>query len=339
MRYVEVSPGEVALRRGAPSPLPPGHARVRVAACGLCGSDLHLLRGMVLPRGAAYPVRPGHEVAGVVTELAPDVDRPRPGERVVLHPLDVCGDCAPCRRGQEERCRRGRVLGLQVAGGMADEVVWPARRLVAVGELPLERAAVLADAVATAHHALRLADPGPHGRLCVVGAGGVGGHVVQLARALRPEVEVWAVVRSSASAARLEAMGAGVVLGLEGAAARLRAEAGRFDAVVDFSGTAAGPAEGLAMLEVGGRLVLGSVVDEPIQLGTTVTGMVTRELEVVGCYVSTLEDLRTVADLAREGRIDLSASVSRRLPLERAAEAFDLVERRPPGLVRVVLEP
>jgi len=339
VRYVEVSPGRVALRRGAPPPLPPGHARVRVAACGLCGSDLHLLRGMVLPRGAAYPVRPGHEVAGVVTELAPDVDRPRPGERVVLHPLDVCGECGPCRSGHEERCRRGRVLGLQAAGGMADEVVWPARRLVVVGALPLDRAAVLADAVATAHHALRLADPPPGGRLCVLGAGGVGGHVVQLARVLCPEVEVWAVVRSPAGVARLEAMGARARLGLEGAAARLKDEAGRFDAVVDFSGVVAAPAEGLALLEAGGRLVLGSIVDEPIRLGTTVTGLVTRELEVMGCYVSTLEDLRTVAELAATGRIDLAGSVSRRLPLERAGEAFDLVERRPPGLVRVVLEP
>jgi propanol-preferring alcohol dehydrogenase len=339
VRYVEVSPGRVALCQGASSPLPPGHARVRVAACGLCGSDLHLVRGMVLPRGAAYPVRPGHEVAGVVTELAPDVDQPRPGERVVLHPLDVCGECGPCRGGHEERCRQGRVLGLQAPGGMADEVVWPARRLVVVGELPLERAAVLADAVATAHHALRLADPPPGGRLCVLGAGGVGGHVVQLARALRPDLEVWAVVRRQASARRLEAMGARVLLGLEEAAARLKGEAGRFPAVIDFSGAVAAPAEGLALLEVGGRLVLGSIVDEPIRLGTTVTGLVTRELEVVGCYVSTLEDLRSVADLAREGRVDLAGSVSRRLPLERAAEAFDLVERRPPGLVRVVLEP
>jgi 2-desacetyl-2-hydroxyethyl bacteriochlorophyllide A dehydrogenase len=339
MRYVEVSPGEIVLRRGISPPLPAGHVRVQVAACGVCGSDLHLFQGMVLPRGATYPVRPGHEVAGTVIELAPDVEGPTPGERVVLHPLDVCGDCVACRDDREERCRRGRVLGLQTAGGMADEVIWPASRLVPVGEVPFDQAAVLADAVATAHHALRLANPPPGGRLCVVGAGGVGGQVVQLLRTLRPDVRVGAVVRNPASAQRLEAMGATVAVGLEGAAARLKSEVGRFDVVVDFSGLASAPAESLAMLEVGGRLVLGSIVDEPIQLGTTVTGVVTRELEVIGCYISTLADLRAVVDLAREGRIDLTASVSHRLPLERAAEAFRLLERRPPGLVRVVLEP
>ncbi|HLH69818.1 MAG TPA: alcohol dehydrogenase catalytic domain-containing protein [Candidatus Dormibacteraeota bacterium] len=339
MRYVEISPGEVILRQGAPLPLSPGHARVRVAACGVCGSDLHLVQGMVLPRGAAYPVRPGHEVAGTVIELSPDVEGLALGERVVLHPLDVCGDCVACRQGREERCRRGRVLGLQAAGGMADEVVWPARRLVPVGEVPFDLAAVLADAVATAHHALRLADPPPGGRLCVIGAGGVGSHVVQLARVLRPDLRVGAVVRSPTSARRLEAMGATVAVGLEGAAARLKDEVGRFDAVVDFSGTASAPAEGLAMLEAGGRLVLGSIVDEPIRLETTITGIVTRELEVVGCYISTLEDLRRVVDLARSGRLDLTASVSCRLPLERVEEAVRLLQRRPPGLVRVVLEP
>jgi D-arabinose 1-dehydrogenase-like Zn-dependent alcohol dehydrogenase len=220
---------------------------------------------------------------------------------------------------------------------MADEVCWPGRRMVKV-DLPLIQAAVLADAVATARHALRLADPAPGSRLCVIGAGGVGSHVVQLARVLHPEVAVHAVVRSRASAARLEAMGVPVSLGLEGAAERLRRE-GRFETVVDFSGTTTGPAEAVRMLQVGGKLVVGSVVDEPIQLGTTVTGVVTREIQVVGCYISSLADLEEVAALAASGRLDVASSVSRVLPLDRVPEAFRLLEERPAGLVRAVLEP
>ena len=93
------------------------------------------------------------------------------------------------------------------------------------------------------------------------------------------------------------------------------------------------------MLEVGGRLVLGSIVDEPVDLGTTVTGVVTRSLRILGCYVSTLEDLREVTALARAGRISLGSAVSHRIPLSDAPHAFALLEERPAGLRRMVLEP
>jgi threonine dehydrogenase-like Zn-dependent dehydrogenase len=89
IRHLEVEPGATVLRTGRPSPLRDGWARVRVAACGVCGTDLHLLRGMPLPRGASYPARPGHEVAGTVIEGPTAL-----GDQVVLHPLIPCGRCA-----------------------------------------------------------------------------------------------------------------------------------------------------------------------------------------------------------------------------------------------------
>lgn len=339
MRFVEVGAGEVRLRRGeAPRPRA-GEALIRVEACGVCGSDLRLVRGMVLPRGAGYPLRPGHEVAGVVEELGPGAQGVHTGDRVVLHPLSPCGRCIPCLGGREERCGAARVLGLQAAGGMADLVTWPASRMVPVPALPADVAALLPDAVATAYHAVRMADLRARSRLCVIGAGGVGTHVVQLARVLHPHVQVAAVVRSEASADRLRTAGVIAVVSLEGAALRLRERVGRFDAVVDFSGVAGAAAEGIRMLEVGGRLVLGSVVDEAIELGTTITGVTTRELHVMGCYVSTLDDLHQVAMLVAGGGLELSGSVTHRLPLDRAPQGFALLERRPAGLVRIVLLP
>ncbi|MGH7903990.1 MAG: alcohol dehydrogenase catalytic domain-containing protein, partial [Candidatus Dormibacteraceae bacterium] len=207
MRYVEVSPGEVRLRDGPPSELPAGSARVRVLACGVCGSDAHLARGMVLPHGTKYPVRPGHEVAGVVVEVAAGVNAIAVGDDVVLHPLDPCGVCRACLAGRDERCHAARVLGIQAPGGMAEEVVWPARRMVGVPGLPASEAAVLPDAVATAHHAVRVAGLPAEGLLCVIGAGGVGSHAIRLARVLHPEVRVAAVVRSEAGARRLAEQG------------------------------------------------------------------------------------------------------------------------------------
>jgi 2-desacetyl-2-hydroxyethyl bacteriochlorophyllide A dehydrogenase len=339
VRYVEVAPGRVEVREG-PAPRPQGgQALVRVTACGLCGSDLRMTRGMVLPRGVDYPVRPGHEVAGVVEELGPEAVGVGAGDAVVLHPLDPCGGCPACLAGREERCPSARVLGIHDPGGAAELVVWPARRMVAVTGLEPAQAALLPDALATAHHAVRMAGLSARDRLCVIGAGGVGTHVLELARALHRHLRIAAVVRSQASVERLRAAGFYAIAGLEGAAGRLREAFGRFDAVIDFSGSAAAPAEGVRLLDVGGRLVLGSVADEPIELGTTVTGITTRELAIMGCYVSGLDDLAAVARLALERRLPLEASVTHRVELARAPEAFELLGRRPPGLVRLVLLP
>ena len=345
IRYVEVAPGSVELRRGPAAPLEEGMARVRVLACGVCGTDLHLLHGMVLPVGAAYPVRPGHEVCGVVDEVRPSPSSgaaatlPAVGTTVVLHPLATCGRCERCVGGRDHLCADARILGLDADGGMADEVVWPLDRLVAVDGLPPAQAALLPDAVATAYHALGVAALPPGGTLCVLGAGGIGTHVLQLARALDPKVRLAAVVRSEATAERVRQLGAEVVLGLDGAAKALRSLVGEADAVIDFSGAEEAPAAGLRMLGRGGRLVLGSVVDSPLQLGMATTTVVMRELSVVGAFSASLADLRAVAALASEGHLDLSGSVSALMPLVDAAAALELLDRRPPGLVRLVLEP
>jgi propanol-preferring alcohol dehydrogenase len=340
MRYVQLSPGEAVLAEGPRLELSPGDARVRVLACGICGTDLHALRGMVLPKGSGYPIRPGHEVAGVVEEVHDGTADVAVGDFVALHPIAPCGRCEACRAGDEKRCERGRALGFHVPGGMAEEVVWPADRMIPVSGLGPTEAALLPDAVATAYRALMAAQLPAGGSLCVIGPGGVGTQVLMLARVLAPDARLTAVVRSKAAAARVEALGADAVHGLQHAARRVRHAAGPVDAVIDFSAARAAPREGVRMLRHGGRLVLGGVRDEPMSLGTTMTGIVSRELTVVGVFASSLDDLRAVARLAAAGRLDLRRSVSRTFPLRAAMEAIQLAGHHPHGaIVRVMLVP
>ena len=340
MRFVEVSPGHVDIVDGPRPEVSAGWGVVRVEACGVCGTDLHLFEGMELPRGVTYPVRPGHEVAGVLLEGGDD--RVRSGDRVVLHPVLPCGACAACAAGQENQCRTAGVLGIDHAGGLADEIAWPTARMVPVpGVLPV-RAAVLPDAVASARHAIRLTDLPPGGALTVVGAGGVGAHVLQLARVLDPTARLTAVVRSTGTAERIEQLALGVEIvggGLEGAARRVLEASGAQDAVVEYGAGAAAVPEELKMLARGGRLVVGSVGEDELVLGTTLTTLVTRELRIVGSYASTLADLESVVELVLAGRLDLSASVSHLVPLAEAERAIRLLAERPPGIARVVVTP
>lgn len=340
MRYVQLAPGEAVLMEGPPLELAPGDARVHVLACGICGSDLNALHGMVLPRGATYPIRPGHEVAGIVAEVGDDAAGVAVGDLVVLHPLDPCRTCEACRSGHDKRCDDVRTLGFHVPGGMAQEVVWPADRMVRAPGVHAEEAALLPDAVATAYRALVAAGVPDDGALCVVGPGGVGTHVLMLARALYPAARLAAVVRSRAAADRVRALGAQPVEGLQRSARQVRQAVGAVDAVVDFSGARDAPGEGVKMLRHGGRLVLGGVRDEPLLLGTTMSGIVSRELTVTGVFASSMDDLRAVASLAAAGRLDLRKSVSRTFPLESAVEAIELAAHHPSGsIVRVVITP
>ena len=338
MRFVEIDPGEVRLQHGPRPDLRPGWARVRVQACAVCGTDVHMVQGMVLPAGVSYPIRPGHEVAGIVVEVASDPSPVAPGTPVVLHPLAPCGQCEACTAGQEQRCPMARILGIHEPGGLADEVVWPADRLVDVTGISPVFAALLPDAVATAWHAYQAADVPPGGTLAVLGAGGVGTNLLQLARIANPTARLLAVVRTEHTAERIRALDVDTVVGLDGAARTVREALGELDAVVDFTGVPAAPAEGIRMLRRGGHLVIGSVVDEPIELGVTTTSLVTREVRIVGSYVSTIEDLRAVARLVIQSRLDLKDSVSLIMPLDEAPEGFRLVEQRPAGHVRLVFE-
>ncbi len=337
MRYVELDVDTIALREGPEPDTPPGYARVRVLACGVCATDLHLLRGMVLPPGASYPIRPGHEVAGIVEHVNADDARIAEGDLVVLHPLASCGECPACMRGDDQRCAALRTLGVQDPGGFAEYVVWPASRMLPANGIAPAAAALLADAAATAHNAFRAAGLPPGGSLCVFGAGGLGMGALAVARALDPDARLAAVVRSEASAARLQALGVEVHVGLEGAGRALRRKLGAMDAVIDFSDQAGAAPEGVALLRRGGRLVLGSIVDAPLELGIS-SHFMARELQVVGVYVSNLEDLKAVIELARDGRLDAEAWVSHRLPLEQFERAVEIAKNRPPGTVRVVVE-
>lgn len=333
IEQVEVTPGRVrVLKVEAAADLSAGHARIAVTACGLCGTDLHLYEGMTMPPGASYPVHPGHEVAGTVVELGPGADGVIGlGTPVVLHPLADCGVCSACLAAHPDDCAGGDVLGLHRPGGLASEVVWPVSRMVAVPGLDPRYAAVLADAVATAKRALDKAHVPVGGALCVLGAGGVGTQVLELAKLADPTVRLLGVVRSPSSVERLRSAGYEAVV----SGTNLRTY-GPFDAVVDFSGDPAGPELGARNLRPGGTLVFGSVLEGDLALGSAQRVQV-RELVLAGVYSSTMADLRAVAELAASGALDLSGSVTHEFPLAQAGQAFQALASRPPGMVRVVV--
>lgn len=177
-------PGEVAVAE-RPLPVPgPGEVRLRITACGVCGTDLHIVHS---PKSIIEPGSiMGHEMAGVVDDLGPGVDGFAAGEAVVVEPLASCGVCEPCRDGRDSICRDLQLYGLRRPGGFADAVVVPAHRLYRVPDGVPPALASLAEPLAVAVHGLRLcgADRAtPPDRLLILGAGSIGLAVVAVARA------------------------------------------------------------------------------------------------------------------------------------------------------------
>ncbi|HEX6202116.1 MAG TPA: 6-hydroxycyclohex-1-ene-1-carbonyl-CoA dehydrogenase [Thermoanaerobaculia bacterium] len=200
------APAAPLVERGLELPAPgPGEALVEVAACGLCHTDLGFADGTVAPRHA-LPLVLGHEVTGRVVAAGAGAED-RVGRPVLVPAVLPCGDCAFCRAGRGNACPGQLMPGNDVHGGFASHLLVPAAPLVDLGDAPpglrLDELSVVADAVSTAFQAVRRSGLAAGDAAVVVGAGGVGGFVAQIARAHGAAVAVLDV-----DAGRLAAAGA-----------------------------------------------------------------------------------------------------------------------------------
>lgn len=196
---------EVALR---PLPEPgQGEVRVRVEACGICGSDLHLYEQGFFPPGAT----PGHEPAGRIDAIGPGAASPALGTRVAIEPIRGCGTCAPCRSGRYSICRDAKLAGVHVPGGLAEAIVVPAANVYPVPDDLDPRVAALVEPMAVVVHALHRIAFQPGQRVLVLGAGSVGLLAAAAARR-RGAREVWVSARHPHQAALARAVGATRVL-------------------------------------------------------------------------------------------------------------------------------
>lgn len=184
---------------------------VDVGAAGLCRTDLHVLEGQWEPiQKPKLPYILGHENAGWVREVGSAVSNVAPGDTVIMHPLTSCGLCAACRIGEDSHCEYATFPGLNVDGGMAEQLRTNARAVVRLDHGTDPKAvAALADAGLTAYHAVRKATnvltPGTHA--VVIGAGGLGHIGIQTLAAITA-AEVTVIDQSEAALELTKSIGA-----------------------------------------------------------------------------------------------------------------------------------
>lgn len=292
-----------------PKPSGPG-VRVRVATAGVCGSDLHML-------GQVQGVTLGHEIAGVTDDGTP----------VAVEPMSPCGRCEPCRAGDYNLCVDGAAMfhGVGRDGGMADEMLVPARALVPLPSgLPL-RDASLVEPLAVMVYALRRAGLRASQRVAVVGGGTIGLCAVAAVRASGAEVAL--VARYDAQRAAGERLGATQV-------------SGQYDLVVEAAGSESALAQAVELAKPGGKVSIPGIYWQPVNMPGLAMGM--KEVTLMPAFLysrgAVSRDIdAAAATLAATPELP-RAIITHRFPLDAAAEAFATAASRASGAIKVVLE-
>jgi D-arabinose 1-dehydrogenase-like Zn-dependent alcohol dehydrogenase len=303
-----------------------GEARVRIEACGVCGSDLFLQKGGF---GAEkLPVVPGHEAAGVVDALGPGAGCVRVGDQVAIYYISNTPGAPRPNLGPDVRR-----MGVDLDGAFAEYVVRPVETLIAVPE-PIDppTLAVLTDAVGTPYHALaKIARVQPGETVAVLGIGGIGSNAVQVAAGLGADVV--AVSRSESKLELARELGARAAVRLEDAAEACGPNGP--DVVLQCAASASYDEEAIKLGGFASRIVLVATTLDPFQ--ARASDFVWRELSVMGSRGFTADDIREVVDMYLAGRVRTDHLTARTRPLEEVNEAFE--DLRAGRVVRSVLVP
>jgi propanol-preferring alcohol dehydrogenase len=309
--------GELSLDE-VPDPRPAGdEVLVRVEACGVGLTVLNCIRGDLGDDPSDLPRVPGHELVGTIVGAGAGVHSDRVGERVTAHFYLFCGRCPRCLAAQEPICENlAGWVGVQRDGGYAELVALPARNAVTLpAGLDPVLATTVPDAVATPVHVCRRAGVRPGERVAVVAAGGgVGMHMVQVARVYGAEVAGLDVGAEKLDYLERE-LRVRAIPSQDFTAVELPAAwGGRADVVVDLLGRPDSLRWGVEHLAAGGRLVTLTTfrdVDFPISSRELVFG----ETAIGGSRYASRHELTLAARLLAEGRV--RPVVGRREPLER----------------------
>lgn len=325
-----------------PIPEPgPGEVLVKVAFCGICHSDLSLING-TFP--AQRPVvTQGHEASGTIAELGPGVTGWSQGDRVVVAAGRPCLQCANCRRSDAANCLRIQLMAFAYDGAWAEYTVALASGLTRIPDnVSLDQAAILADAVSTPFGAVVHTGKVTVGEsVGVWGVGGVGTHIVALAR-LVGAVPIVAIDVNPAVRERALHVGADFAFDSrdDDLPGKLSDVTGgrKLDVAFDAVGIRATFEQALDSLTVGGRLVaVGMSAEAPSVGPTSMFGLSQRQ--VLGHLGYRNSDIEILAALVSRGRLDLTRSISQIIPLEKIRDGIADLDRGTGNPIRILVQP
>jgi L-iditol 2-dehydrogenase len=315
---------------------------IRVAACGICGSDVHGYDGSSGRR--IPPLVMGHEAAGVITAVGKEVTKFKLGDRVTFDSTVYCGECTYCRGGDANLCDRREVIGVSCGdyrrhGAFAEYIAVPERIVYKMPDCLSYPEAAMLEAVAVALHAVKVSGMKKGDTVLVVGAGMIGLLTMQAARA----AGVARVMIADIDETRLtlgELLGADEALrgtgGLIAEETMKRTGGVGADIVFDAVGRSKTVAESIDSVRKGGTVTLiGNIAPEVV---LPLQKVVSRQIRLQGSAASCGE-YPMAMDLLSSGRIQVRPLISAVAPLEEGPRWFERLHAQEPNLMKVVLSP
>src|SRR2546425_3209403 len=322
-------PGSVRVGN-VPDPTPePDELIIRVGACGICGTDLHIADGEFPP--TPYPIVPGHEFAGEVVAVGSKVPqgigtkgtKMTAGTRVAVDPSLYCGYCDFCRTGHGNLCLNWGAIGVTVDGAFAESVRVPAANAYVLPENISFREAALIEPVSCAVHGMHRLNPQSGDTFLIVGAGTMGLILLQLA--VRGGASKVAVVDlNTQRLQRATTLGASdtqtdINKLLEG-------EPLGFDCVIDVTGVARAMEGAFAAVKRGGKFMIFGVAPQEARMSLSPFRIYNDEITVLGS-MAVLFSFGPALDLISGGVIDTEALLTTALPLEDFPNALNMVRK------------
>lgn len=324
------APGMAAYREVPDPTAGPGQVLIRVAAAGLCGTDLHIYHGEY---EAEYPVIPGHEFAGTVAALGEGVEDLSLGQRVSADPNVFCGRCTYCRREMHNQCLNLRAIGVTTDGAFAEYVLVPREVVYLIGDLPFEQAAFI-EPLSCVVYGMQRARPNPGDRVLLFGAGPMGCLLAQmLARSGAAQLVV--VDRLPGRLALAESLGASdtVLAGAEAPGqdheARLHALAPEgYDFVIDATGVPAVVEGAFSYLAPRATMFMFGVCPAGARISIEPYQVFRNDWRIVGSFALCYTFQESIR-LLQQGVVQVEPLISHRLPLSEAGAAFTSIQQDP----------
>ncbi len=312
---------------------------VKVAACGLCRTDLHYLHGV--PTFKKPPIILGHEISGTVEDIGSAVEGAEKGDKVLIPPVFSCGECIMCRTGRGTLCTNQIMVGNHRDGGFAEYVAFPAAFAFKLpDEVPLQEGAIISDAISTPYHAVvNRAKVQAGDNVAIFGCGGVGLATVKMATLAGGNVIAVDIFDEKLEMAKKA--GAVEVINAkkeEDVAKRVRRLTGvGADIAMEVIGNPTTIEQAFNSVRWGGRVVVVGYTHKDISLNAG--KIMFREIEIKGSLGCGLQDFPRVIDLVKHGKMDVKELVTHKFKLDEINEGFALLEAGEPSLIRAIAIP
>lgn len=318
--------GDRQVQPGTAEQQPPlrGEVRIAVAYTGLCGTDLHIVHGNMDAR-VSRPLIFGHEMSGVIESVGEGVEGWSAGDAVTVMPLLWDGTCPACRAGHTHICQNLVFVGIDSPGSLQQLWNVPAELLVRLpAGLSLEHAA-LAEPVAVAVHDVRRSELSAGDKAVVIGGGPIGVLIATVARNAGADVVV--IEPEPGRREQIAELGFDTLdptAGDQTAWVNTWTGDAGADVVFEVSGSAAAVRGATALVKVRGTLVVVAIHPTPRELD--LQRVFWRELRILGARVYERTDFEAAVVLLKDGVIPASALITRTVPLDEIAAAFDDLE-------------